>query len=143
MKLVLDSNIIFSALIKKSTTRNIILSDVFELHAPEYIFSEIMKHTELLLKKSRMNEEDFDALLLLLQKHIHLAPKEKYNEKMPQAEGILEDIDITDSPFLALALALNCQIWSNDGHFKQQNEVEIYTTNKLINTGLYEHGFRG
>jgi predicted nucleic acid-binding protein len=39
MKLVLDSNIIFSALIKKSTTRDIILSDVFELHAPEYIFS--------------------------------------------------------------------------------------------------------
>ncbi len=35
MKLVLDSNIIFSALIKKSTTRDIILSDVFELHAPE------------------------------------------------------------------------------------------------------------
>ena len=53
MKLVLDSNIIFSALIKKSTTRNIILSDVFELQAPDYIFSEITKHKELLLKKPK------------------------------------------------------------------------------------------
>ncbi|MCZ7399491.1 MAG: PIN domain-containing protein [Candidatus Methanoperedens sp.] len=60
MKFVLDSNIIFSALIKKSTTRNIILSDVFELHAPEYIFSEITKHKELLLKKSKMNEEELE-----------------------------------------------------------------------------------
>lgn len=69
-------------MIKKSTTRNIILSDVFELHAPEYIFSEITKHKELLLKKSKMNEEELDALLLLLQKHIQLVTKDKYNENM-------------------------------------------------------------
>ncbi len=134
MKLVLDSNIIFSALIKKSTTRNIILSDVFELHAPEYIFNEISKHKELLLRKSKMNEEELDALLLLLQKHIHLVPKEKYNEKMALAEDILKDIDVTDSPFLALALDLNCPIWSNDGHFKQQDRVEVHTTKELIKT---------
>jgi predicted nucleic acid-binding protein len=134
MKFVLDSNIIFSALIKKSTTRNIILSDVFELHAPEYIFSEITKHKELLLQKSKMNEEELDALLLLLQKHIRLVPKEKYNENMALAEDILKDIDITDSPFLALALALNCKIWSNDGHFKQQDRVEVHTTKELIKT---------
>jgi len=134
MKLVLDSNIIFSALIKKSTTRNIILSDVFELHAPEYIFSEITKHKELMLRKSKTNEEELDALLLLLQKHIRLVPKEKYNEKMALAEDILKDIDITDSPFLALALALNCSIWSNDWHFKQQNKAEVYTTKELIKT---------
>ncbi len=132
MKFVLDSNIIFSALIKKSTTRNIIFSDVFELHAPEYIFSEITKHKDLLLMKSKMNEEDFDALLLLLQKHIRLVPKSKYNEKMALAEDVLRDIDITDSPFLALALALNCRIWSNDGHFKQQDRIEVCTTKELI-----------
>jgi predicted nucleic acid-binding protein len=134
MRLVLDSNIIFSALIKKSTTRDIILSDVFELHAPEYIFSEITKHKELLLNKSKMDEGDFDALLLLLQKHIQLVPKEKYNENMALAEDILKDIDITDSPFLALAMALNCKIWSNDGHFKQQDKVEAYTTKELTKT---------
>ncbi len=136
MKLVLDSNIVFSALIKKSTTRNIILSDVFELHAPEYIFNEITKHKELLLKKSKMNEEEFDALLLLLQKHIRLVPKEKYNENMALAEDILKDIDVTDSPFLALALALNCKIWSNDGHFKQQDKVEVHTTKELTNINI-------
>ncbi len=82
MKLVLDSNIIFSALIKKSTTRDIILSDIYDLYAPEYVFTEITEHKELLLRKSKMNEEDFDALLLLLQKHIHLVSKENYNKKM-------------------------------------------------------------
>jgi predicted nucleic acid-binding protein len=131
MKLVLDSNIIFSALIKKSITRDIIISDLFELYAPEYFFKEITKHKELLLKKSKLNGGDFEALLLLLQKHIHLVTKEKYYEKMAIAEDILGNIDITDSPFLALALTLNCSIWSNDGHFKQQDKVIVYTTKDL------------
>ncbi len=109
MKLVLDSNIIFSALIKKSTTRNIILSDVFELHAPEYIFSEITKHKEHLLKKSKMNEGDFDALLLLLQKHIQLMPKEKYNENMALAEDILKDIDIYRFAFFGSGIGFELQ----------------------------------
>lgn len=134
MKLVLDSNIIFSALIKKSTTRDIILSDIYDLHTPEYIFSELMKHKELLLKKSKLDEGDFDALLLLLQKHIHFSPKDEYNKKMPLAEDILKEIDITDSPFLALAFTLNCSIWSNDSHFKQQDSVEVFTTNELNRT---------
>ena len=131
MKLVLDSNILFSALIKKSKTRDIILSDLFELYAPEYIFNEITKHKELLLKKSKLDRGDFDALLLLLQKHIYLLSKDKYNEKMAIAEDILRNIDITDSPFLALAMALNCSIWSNDGHFKQQDKVVVYTTKDM------------
>ncbi len=89
MKLVLDSNIIFSALIKKSKTRDIILSDLFELYAPEYIFNEITKHKDLLLRKSKMDEGDFDALLLLLQKHIHLVMKNKYNENFKQQDKVL------------------------------------------------------
>ena len=79
-----------------------------------------------------MDEGELDALLLLLQKHIHLTPKGKYNEKMAPAEDILKDIDIIDSPFLALALSLDCSVWSNDGHFKQQDIVEVYTTKELM-----------
>ena len=71
---------------------------------------------------------------MLLQKHIHFVSKENYNEKMAIAEDILREIDITDSPFLALALTLDCSIWSNDGHFKQQNQVRAYTTKELTNT---------
>lgn len=80
-----------------------------------------------------MDERDFDALLLLLQKYIHLVSKEKYNGKMALAEDILKDIDITDSPFLALVLSLDCSVWSNDGHFKQQDKLEVYATKDLTN----------
>ena len=50
---------------------------------------------------------------------------------MPLAEQTMKDLDVTDSPFLALALALGSPIWTNDVHFKQQNLVDVYTTNEL------------
>ena len=132
MKFVIDTNILFSAMVKKSITRKIILSDAFELYVPEYLFKEINKHKELILRKAKISDRDFIALLTLFQKHTKIVKKEFYQDKIPVAEEAMKEIDITDSPFLATALALNWPIWSNDGHFKQQNLVKVYTTNEIL-----------
>ena len=132
MKFIIDTNILFSAIIKKSITRKIILSDIFELYVPEYLFEEINKHEDLILRKAKISNRDFIALLTLFQKHTQIVKKEFYLDKTPVAEEIMKEIDITDSPFLASALALNCLIWSNDGHFKQQNLVKVYTTKEIL-----------
>ena len=132
MKFVIDTNILFSAMVKKSITRKIILSDVFELYVPEYLFEEINKHKDLILRKAKISDRDFIALLTLFQKHMKIVKKEFYQDKIPIAEEVMKEIDITDSPFLALALALNCLIWSNDGHFKKQNLVKVYTTKEIL-----------
>ena len=132
MKFVIDTNILFSAIIRKSITRKVILSDVFELYVPEYLFEEINKHKDLILRKAKISNRDFIALLTLFQKHTKILKKEVYRDKTPVAEEVMKGIDITDSPFLASALALNCPIWSNDGHFKQQNLVKAYTTKGIL-----------
>jgi predicted nucleic acid-binding protein len=49
-----------------------------------------------------------------------------------EAIEIMREIDINDSPFIALAMLLNCPIWSNDAHFKRQNVIKSYTTKELI-----------
>lgn len=132
MKFVIDTNVLFSAMVKKSITRKIILSDAFELYVPEYLFEEINKHKDLILKKAKISNRDFIALLTLFQKHVRIFRKEVYKDKIPLAEEVMKEIDITDSPFLALALVLNCSIWSNDGHFKQQNLINVYTTKVIL-----------
>lgn len=132
MKFVIDTNILFSAMIKESITRRIILGDVFELYVPEYLFTEIIKHTDLILDKAKISPNDFSALITLFQKHTSIVPQEVYHDKLPVAEAVLKGIDITDSPFLATALTLDCPLWTNDGHFKQQTLVEVYTTKELI-----------
>ena len=47
---------------------------------------------------------------------------------------IMREIDIGDSLFLALAMSLNCPIWSNDVHFKRQKIVKTFTTRELISS---------
>jgi predicted nucleic acid-binding protein len=51
LNIVIDSNILFSALIKDSLTRRIILDYDKTFLFPEFIFEEIQKHKEELLKK--------------------------------------------------------------------------------------------
>jgi len=46
---------------------------------------------------------------------------------------IVLDTNILISSLLALAMSLNCPIWSNDGHFKKQHVVKAYTTRELMN----------
>jgi len=132
MKFVIDTNIIFSAMIKDSITRKLILSDVFELFVPEYLFEEIRDNAEIILEKTGMNEKDFTALLTLLEKHLKFVERNAYAEKLPVAEKEMKNIDVTDSTFLALAFALDCPIWSNDKHFKKQNLVKAYTTKEIL-----------
>ena len=48
------------------------------------------------------------------------------------AEDIMRDIDLDDTPFLALALSMSCQIWSNDDHFKKQSVIRALTTKELL-----------
>jgi len=132
MKFVIDTNILFSALLRSSVTRKIILSDVFELYVPEFLYDEIVRHADLILERSKLSRTDYTALLLLFQKHTKIVKHEVYQRTMPLAEQTMKEIDVTDSPFVALALALDSPIWTNDAHFKQQNLVDVYTTSELL-----------
>ena len=58
MKFVIDTNILFSALLRSSVTRKIILSDVFELYVPEFLYDEIVRHADLILERSKLSRTD-------------------------------------------------------------------------------------
>jgi len=43
----------------------------------------------------------------------------------------MKDIDEKDTPILALAIAVEGIIWSNDDHFKKQTRINSLTTKEL------------
>ena len=53
MYLVVDANILIAALIRDSTTRKLLLSEKFELVAPEFLAGEIDKHIAEISKKAK------------------------------------------------------------------------------------------
>ena len=99
MKLVVDSNIIISALIKKGITRRIIFSPLIQFITPEYTFEEISKNEKLICKKAKLNHNEFRLLLNIIFENILIIPKEDYENKLNIAKTMIKDID--DIPFIA------------------------------------------
>lgn len=132
MELVVDSNIIISAMISDSRTREILLNSNHRFYAPEFLKSEILKYEDLIVEKSGIEKREFETLLNLVLEEVEILPIESYNHKLDKAEQFIGDEDIKDIPFLAVALAKECKIWSDDKDLKQQNKIQIKTTEQLV-----------
>ncbi|MDI6903678.1 MAG: PIN domain-containing protein [Methanocellales archaeon] len=133
MKLVVDTNIIMAAIIRDSATRKLLLNPEFELYLPEYVFSELKRHKDEIINRSALSEDELYILLYTIMDRITIVSKEDFAEYIPKAWKIMAEIDENDTPFLALAMSFeNDGIWSEDIHFKEQNEVKVWKTRDLI-----------
>ncbi len=133
MRLVLDANRLFAALIKNSVARKILLHPGIEFIAPAYILYEVLNHKAELIAKSKLPEDEFDILFESIFENIDVIPYEEIKPCYQRAKEIMENIDPDDAVFLALALCvLNDGIWTEDMHFDKQEVIRIWKTSELI-----------
>ena len=133
MKLVVNTNRIIAALIRNSTSRRILLSDKFEFLTVGVTKSEIEEHKQEIMEKAKVTEEEFNKIFSLMFSKIFVISDVTIESKMEEAKQIMDNIDPGDTPFIALALAVdNDGIWSDDKHFQQQNRIQIWKTDVLI-----------
>lgn len=133
MDLVIDANVLFSALIKNSFAYNLLFSGSFHLFTPEYIFTELEKYKEEILRKTERTGEEFFRLLENLKRRIVIVPLEELIPYVDEADKLTPDPG--DMAYFALALKLNCAIWSNDKKLRDQNKVKVYNTHELSKIG--------
>ena len=62
MNLVIDANILFSALLRDSGTRNMLLDRRLTLFAPRFLIIEYLKYSDELRKRSGIGKKEFSAL---------------------------------------------------------------------------------
>jgi len=104
-----------------------------EFIAPEYTYTEILKHTDIIKKKSKLSTKDLQYVIDMLFSRISIYPKDEYSDCYIKAKDIMKDIDPDDAPFLALALKTRVDgIWSEDKGFQEQKHVKVYTTKQLL-----------
>ena len=131
MKLIVDANVLFSALIKDGLTAELLISDKLQLFAPEFLFTEFAKYEDLILRKTHRNEEEFNNFLGILKEQIFIVPKKEIIPFMDEADKISPDPK--DKLYLALAIALKSSIWSNDKKLKQgQDKITVFSTEELL-----------
>ena len=66
MRLVIDTNIVFSALITGGKTRECIITAPVELYAPEFFYTEFENHRETILSKTNLDDDQLTTLFALL-----------------------------------------------------------------------------
>lgn len=130
MELVVDTNVLISAIVKPSNSRILLCHPRVVLFAPEHILLEIERNKEIILEKSCISESRFKELLASLLSNIFLVKSDEFKNFLKQALKIAQHPE--DSPFLALALAYNVPVWSNDKGLKQQSAVKVLSTKELI-----------
>ncbi len=130
MELVIDTNIVFSAIVKNSVSRILLLNPNLILYSPEGLISELEEHKNEIKEKSGLNEEKYEELMAILLMKITLVPKEVIAPFLKKALEISPDKD--DSPFIALCLAKGIPLWSNDKALKQQSFVKVLSTDELF-----------
>ncbi len=132
MRLVIDANILFAALLKDATTRELLLEDDMEFFAPEYLLSEvnsILKYPRV-RKRIPLNEKDLSELKSAILSRIIFIPEEAFIPFIKRSIGLVTHIEY--APYIALSLTLKIPLWSNDSALKEQRKVIIYTTSELI-----------
>lgn len=136
MKLVLDNNILFSAINPRSAASYLFAMLDADFSAPEFIKSEFNEHNEDCLFKSKLSEHEFKLRQTEVFGDIEFFKTSGYESFLKTSVKELPDSD--DADFLALALAIKAAIWSNDPHLKRQSLVKVYTTKELIGKMLNE-----
>lgn len=116
MIVVVDTNILFSALLKTPNkfAETIFLSDD-SFHVPKQVFSELFRHQNKIIKASHLDEDAVFDMLLLLSKRIHIEDENKISDvSLIKAYTLCKDIDIQDMMIVALALEMQASLWTGD-----------------------------
>lgn len=132
MIIIIDTNILISALIRDSLTRRIIIGSGMNFVYPEISMNEIRKHEKMIREKSGLTDKELDRLLVSILDYVILVPTEVIKEHLSEAKSIMLDIDPKDVVFIAAALSFeNSIIWSDDKDFDKQDKIKIVNTNQL------------
>lgn len=131
MELVVDANIVFSILLKsEGKTADLLFCDNFVLFTPEFILDEIKKYEEEIIKRAEITKNEFNVFLNIIFSRIRIILKNEFEQLLNEAGRLCPDKK--DLTYLALALHLNCSVWSNDKVLKNQNKVKVYSTDDLV-----------
>ncbi|MBI2095854.1 MAG: hypothetical protein HYT89_06770 [Candidatus Omnitrophica bacterium] len=133
MELIVEANILLAALLKEAITRELLLDSRLKLYAPEHLISEtlhLLKKNKKIQRRIGLTPKALEETFYLITQDIETHPRKTYASSLAEAKKIAPHSE--DAPYLALALALNIPVWSNDQGIHAQSKVKVYTTKALL-----------
>ncbi len=139
MKIIVDTNIVFSAILNTNSRIAQILiyeNPKFQFYSCDYLQTEILKHREKLLKLTNLSIGELLELEKFITNNITFINEHLLPEKLiEETQILLQNIDPFDVPFVALANHLDAKLWTGDkklyNPLKEQNFKNIISTIEL------------
>ena len=130
MKFVVDANVLFSFFWRDSFTKRLLTGNYFELCSPEFSLEEIEKYKEEIMRKAKIDLEEFERLRRELILYVDFFSLSDYGKFLSKAVEVCPDEDDVD--YFALALKFGVGIWSNDKMLKGQDDVKVLDTMEVL-----------
>jgi len=120
-RLVVDTNVFFSLLLTRETAlrRRFLTDHSRTLYCPRFFLVELFKHKERIVQTTELNQDELLECFHELLARIHFVEE----GTIPigtwlEARRLCRDVDLKDSSFIALALYLDCRLWTGDEELK-------------------------
>lgn len=118
MKYVVDTNIVFSAILNtEGKIGDLIINshEVLEFHTCETMRLELKRHRPKLLELSKMSEEQLDQSIYQITNCLTFINEALIPfENWLKAANLVRDIDMDDIAFVALTEFLSVKLWTGD-----------------------------
>ena len=122
MKIVVDTNIIFSGLMREDNhfANTIIKNEAnHTFYVVYFTIVELFKHKERIVKFSKLSENEILEALYELLKHITIINDDIISvPSWKQSMQLVHDVDIKDVPNVALTIELEGKLWTGDIELK-------------------------
>lgn len=140
MIIVVDTNIVFSAILNtNSTIGDLILNspNIFQFQSCNFLLGEIDNHWEKLKRISKLNTSDLSESRYLILKNIFFISEQQIPVQYRlNAYELVKDVDIKDIAFVALNEFQKSFLWTGDKvlikGLKNKGYKNVITTRELI-----------
>lgn len=117
-KIVVDTNIVFSAILNTESNIGDILmnsDEVFIFYSAQYLRQEIENHKDKLIEISKLSEQEIEESKYQIFSRIHfLAEGQIPFEIWRRSAEYVRDVDMDDIAFVAMSEYLDVRLWSGD-----------------------------
>jgi len=131
MKIVVDTNIIFSAILNSESWIGQILlhsNKSVKFYSPHFLQIEIQNHFQKIKRITNQSDFELNELIEILYTKIHFISEEFIpKQTLITADELTKDVDFDDVMFVALTLHLNCKLGTGD---------------KVLSNALIQRGFK-
>ena len=131
VKIIVDTNIVFSAILNSSSKIGKILinsKEHFQFYTCDFLRTELFKHHSKIQSLTGLTDEETEELELLITENIKFINEKLIPPKtILSTEALLRNIDLGDVPFVALTKHLKGKLWTGDKKLIAGLQIKNYT----------------